>query len=163
MRQGAARPVNMRLQQRPSRRTARRPSRHPSCRTLANKLECTIFLKEQDDGLLDSWPLGSIIGQTTDISEVRKCPFVKDVREKLFPQRHWEFLITEKFLHGAYAVDAMKRGLDFPGPIDPPEAIADHVRRWFTTNPPFEGGWKAIVPTLFSAAALRRPERAAMN
>jgi hypothetical protein len=124
---------------------------------IADKLECAIFIKEPDDQLLDSWPLGAIIGQTTSISRLRECPFVKDIREKLLPQRHWEFLITEKFLHGAYAVDAMKRGLDFPGPIDPPEDIADHVRRWFTTNPPFEGGWKAVVPHALQRSGTEAP------
>ncbi|PNE10335.1 MAG: hypothetical protein CR217_14915 [Beijerinckiaceae bacterium] len=68
---------------------------------IADILDCAIFLKEPDDGLLD-WPIDSVIGQTTEITKTRECPFIKDIREKPVPRIHWEFLITDAFLCGAY-------------------------------------------------------------
>ncbi len=82
---------------------------------IADILNCGIFLKEPGDDLLD-WPLNSIIGQTLEITKVRECPFVRDIREKPLPRLHWEFLITDAFLCRCYAVDAMSRSLPFLGP-----------------------------------------------
>jgi hypothetical protein len=119
---------------------------------IADILDCAIFLKEAGDDLLD-WPNNSIIGQTTKITNVQECPLVKDIREKPF-QRIWEFLITDALLQGCYAVDAMARGLQFPGPINPPESIKNHVRKWFQTAPPTPGAWKGVIPTSTALATM---------
>jgi hypothetical protein len=118
---------------------------------IADILGSVIFLKEQGDDLLN-WPLDSIIGQTLEITKVRECPFVKDIRGKRLQRPHWEFLITDAFLVAAYIVDAMKRGLLFPGPIKPPERAADVARKWFKTALPIAGGWKAVVPMVMASA-----------
>lgn len=122
---------------------------------IANILNCAIFLKEPGDDLLD-WPADSIIGQTAnaEIIKVRECPFIKDIREKIFPRPHWEFLITDVFLQGCYATDTMKRGLTFPGPINPPESVPEHIRKWFKTTSPIPGGWKGVIPTNTAKTAL---------
>jgi hypothetical protein len=119
---------------------------------IADILGSAIFLKGPGDDLLD-WQLDSIIGQTLEITKVRECPFIKDIREKPLPRLHWEFLITDAFLFGAYVVDAMKRGLPFPGPINPPECFPEHVRKWFQTALPKPGGWKGVIPTIDAALA----------
>jgi hypothetical protein len=124
---------------------------------IADILDCGIFLKEPGDDLLD-WPIDSIIGHTTEITKARECPFIKDIREKLFPRIHWEFLITDAFLCGAYVVDAMARGLPFPGPINPPESVPDHAREWFKTAPPIPGGSKGVILTNTAVMATLTPK-----
>jgi hypothetical protein len=124
---------------------------------IADILDCAIFLKEPGDDLLD-WPTDSIIGHTTEITKARECPFIKDIREKPLPRPHWEFLISDAFLCGAHTVDAMMRGLSFPGPINPPESIPDHARKWFKTAPPIRGGWKGVIPTNTAVMATLTPK-----
>jgi hypothetical protein len=117
---------------------------------LADRLNCGIFLKEVDDDLLD-WPLGSIVGSTPDIATVPKCPFIKDIREKLgFP--FWEFLFSDQFLVGCYCADAQARGLPFPGPIVPDKFPAA-ARKWFAAPRPEKYEWIGVLPTKMALAA----------
>jgi hypothetical protein len=124
---------------------------------IADILGCAVFLKEPDDGLLD-WAADSIIGQTTEITKARECPFTKDIREKISPRLHWEFLISDAFLCSAYAIDASMRGLPIPGPNNPPESIPAHDRKWFKTAPPIPGGWKGVIPTNIAVMATLTPK-----
>jgi hypothetical protein len=114
---------------------------------IAEILECVLCVKEPGDDLLD-WPLDAIVGKTFEITKARECPFISDIREKLFPRIHWEFLISSKFLTVVYCVDAMKRGLSFPGPIDP-DRVAEYAARLLKIGP---DGFKAVVPSYWATS-----------
>jgi hypothetical protein len=109
---------------------------------LADLLDCMVLLKEAEDGLLD-WPIASIIGQTLNPDKARGCPFVEEIRKS---PGGWEFLIDDKFLVAAYTTDAMKRGLSYPGPIEP-LSFPDRLRQWFSSGLTAKDGWKAVLPS----------------
>jgi hypothetical protein len=133
-------------------------------KNIADILGCMIFLKEAGEDLLD-WPIGSIVGKTTDTMKVRQCPVTIEIRERLLPRLRWEFLITDKILTITYEVDAEKHGIAYPGPIDPPESFPEHVRKWFVApdqRPP-AGGWKGVIPSNMVAIVRSHPHGAKPN
>ncbi len=117
---------------------------------LAQALDAAICLKEPGDGLL-AWPLDSIVGQTTRLESARECPVEFDIRAT--PTGAWEFLIPEKLLVSAYCIDAQKRGIAFPGPIQPDEFL-DRVRGFFRTSN--SRGWVTVLPDKWKRAITSR-------
>jgi hypothetical protein len=118
---------------------------------VARMLNAVICLKEPNDGLLESWPLGTIVGQTPWPEKARECPARFDL--KLAPSGAWEFLITDKFVVSVYCIDAHKRGVLWPGPVHP-DQFMDRVREFFRTSN--ASGWVTVVPNGWGEAMSRR-------